>query len=196
MGPAAEDVSAFILAGGKSSRMGMDKAFIALDGRTLLARMLDVARSVTPQVWIVGSAAKYAPFAPTIEDVIPNCGPLGGIHAALATSKTDLNLIMAVDVPFVPPALLPFLLTRARNSTAMVTVPCAGNGLQPLCAIYRREFHAVAERALREARCKIDALFDEIFTHVIAEQELETAGFSPRIFRNMNTPEDLAEASK
>jgi molybdopterin-guanine dinucleotide biosynthesis protein A len=91
---------------------------------------------------------------------------------------------------------LQYLITRAGNAPdAQVTVARSG-GWQPLCAIYRREFQDAAERALREGRNKIDALFAEVPMHVIEEQELETAGFAPRIFRNLNTPEDLAQAGK
>ena len=194
MDGASPDVAAFILAGGKSTRMGADKALVALDGRTLLARALELARSVTPEVRIVGDAGKFAPFAPAVEDVFRDCGPLGGIHAALRASQTELNLILAVDVPFVSLALLQFLITRARSSpAAAVTVARSGGGWQPLCAVYRREFGDAAENALREGRCKIDALFGAD-TNVIEEEELEVAGFSPRIFRNLNTPEELAEA--
>jgi molybdenum cofactor guanylyltransferase len=189
------NVAAFILAGGKSARMGADKAFVALDGRALLARALDLARSVTPDVRIVGDAAKFAVFAPVVEDVFPGCGPLGGIHAALRASRAELNLILAVDMPFVPPALLPFLLRAARNSAAMVTAPRAGGGWQPLCGIYRREFADVAEKALRDGRYKIDALFDEARTLAIAEDELEAAGFSANVFRNLNTKEEVEAAS-
>ncbi|MGO9084007.1 MAG: molybdenum cofactor guanylyltransferase [Candidatus Sulfotelmatobacter sp.] len=192
----APDVAAFILAGGKSTRMGTDKAFLALDGRTLLARALDLARSVTPDVRIVGPAATFTVFAPVVEDVFPECGPLGGIHAALRASRAELNLILAVDNPFVPPALFPFLITRARASAATVTVARAGGGWQPLCAVYRREFADAAEKSLREGRYKIDALFDQVQTAVIAEDELEAAGFSPSIFRNLNTREELAAAAE
>jgi molybdenum cofactor guanylyltransferase len=188
----ASDLAVFILAGGKSTRMGTDKAFVALDSRTLLARMLDLARSVTPDVYIVGAKEKYAPFAPAVEDIFPNCGPLGGIHAALHSSQKDLNLILAVDVPFVSLALLQYLITRARNSSATVTVARSNQGWQPLCAIYRRQFAGIAEVALCEGRYKIDALFDEAGTEMITAGDLEAAGFSERIFRNLNTPEDLA----
>ena len=75
------DVTAFILAGGKSTRMGADKAFVEYDGRTLLARALDLARSITHDVRIVGSPERFAPFAPVVEDIFRDCGPLGGIHA-------------------------------------------------------------------------------------------------------------------
>src|SRR5258708_16883518 len=123
MDGASLDVTAFILAGGKSTRMGADKAFVTRDGRTLLERALELARSVTAEVYIVGDAAKFAGFAPVVEDAFLSCGPLGGIHAALRGSKTELNLMLAVDVPFVSPALLQYLIGRARDfATASVTV--------------------------------------------------------------------------
>ena len=194
MDGASPDVSAFILAGGKSTRMGTDKAFVTLNGRTLLARLLEVVRSVTTDVRIVGDAAKFAAFAPVVEDVFPACGPLGGIHAALRASTSELNLILAVDVPFVSFALLQFLMAHARNSDASVTVPRINQGWQPLCAVYRQEFADAAERALRAGRYRIDALFDQLQVQVVAEEALEAAGFSSNIFRNLNTKEDLEAA--
>jgi molybdenum cofactor guanylyltransferase len=189
------DVSAFILAGGKSTRMGADKAFVTLAGRTLLVRALALARSVTPDVHIVGDPTKFAPFAPVVEDIFPACGPLGGIHAALRSSHADLNLILAVDIPFISTGLLEFLVTRARNApSATVTVARSGDGWQPLCAIYRREFAHAAQKSLSAGRYKIDTLFDAARTEAITEQELQSAGFSPRLFCNLNTPDDLAAA--
>jgi molybdopterin-guanine dinucleotide biosynthesis protein A len=197
MGLPPPDLSAFILAGGKSARMGADKAFVLFDGRTLLARVLDVARSLTPNVHIVGDPAKFAPFAPVIEDVFPGCGPLGGIHAALLRSETQLNVMLAVDIPFVSLALLQFLVSHSRNSpSSSVTVPRSNGGLQPLCAVYRRNFADAAEQALRTGHYKIDVLFEDPGTQIIGEEELEVAGFSPRIFRNLNTPEDLVAAQQ
>ncbi|HME34108.1 MAG TPA: molybdenum cofactor guanylyltransferase [Candidatus Sulfotelmatobacter sp.] len=192
MGRTSIDVTSFILAGGKSTRMGADKAFVTLDGRTLLARALDLARSVTTDVLIVGDAAKFASFAPVVEDVFRECGPLGGIHAALRASPTELNLILAVDVPLLSSALLKYLIERARQAaSATVTVAQAGGGWQPLCAVYRREFADAAEQALRAGRYRIDALFEAADTQVIGEEELEAAGFSSNVFRNLNTREEL-----
>ena len=192
----AGDVTAFILAGGKSTRMSVDKAFVDYDGRTLLARALDLARSVTPDVRIVGSQEKFAPFAPVVEDVFRDCGPLGGIHAALRASLTELNVMLAVDTPFVSWAFLQYLITQARGAPeATVVVPRVDGGWQPLCAIYRREFAGAAENVLRTGRNRIDLLFDVVRTRVIEEEELEREGFSPAIFRNLNTPEEL-EAEK
>jgi molybdopterin-guanine dinucleotide biosynthesis protein A len=195
MGGVSPDLSAFILAGGKSTRMGADKAFVRLGGRTLLDRVQGLARSLTSDVRIIGDPAKFAAFAPVVQDVFRECGPLAGIHAALRASSRELNLILAVDVPFVSLPLLQYLIERARNSaTATVTVTQAGGGWQPLCAVYRREFADAAEQALRAGRHKIDALFEATPTQVIKEDELEAAGFSAEMFRNLNTREELEAA--
>jgi len=196
MAGALPDVTAFILAGGKSTRMGGDKAFVMFGGRnmssrTLLARALELTRSITSDVRIVGEAAKFASFAPVVEDVFRECGPLGGIHAALRASQTELNVILAVDLPFVSPALLQYLIKRARESDASVTVAKTGGHWQPLCGVYRRQFADAAEQALRAGRYRIDALFEAGRTQGIGEEELEAAGFSPNTFRNLNTREEL-----
>lgn len=189
-------LTAFILAGGRSTRMGTDKAFVVLDGRTLLARALDLVRSLTPDVRIAGDSGTFASFASVVEDVFPGCGPLAGIHAALRSSQTDLNLILAVDVPFVTPAFLQYMLDRAKDSSAMVTVPRTSQGWQPLCAIYRRDFVSVTEKALRAGHYKIDPLFSEANIDAISELELQSAGFALDLFSNLNTPDDLAAAAR
>ncbi len=195
MDGASTNIAAFVLAGGKSRRMGADKAFVMLDGGTLLARALELARSVTSDVCIVGDATKFAEFAPVVEDLFRGCGPLGGIHAALSSSSAELNLILAVDVPFLSTALLEYLIERARSSaSSSVTVVQVGGRWHPLCGVYRREFAELAEQALRARRYKIDAWFDVAPTLVVSEEELAAAGFLPTMFRNVNTPEDLAEA--
>lgn len=190
----APDLAAFILAGGKSTRMGTDKAFIEFQGRTLLARAIDLARSVTPDVHIIGDPRKFAAFAPVVEDIFPGCGPLGGIHAALRSSSAELNLMLAVDMPFVTPDLLRYLISRAGNSAATVTVPHCGGGNQPLCAIYLRTFSDAAETGLKQGRFKIDALFAKGSAQVISEADLKRKGFFAEMFRNLNTPEQLADA--
>jgi molybdopterin-guanine dinucleotide biosynthesis protein A len=194
MDGASSDVAAFVLAGGKSTRMGADKAFVMLEGRTLLARALELARAVTDNVSIVGDRAKFTAFAQVVEDVFPGCGPLGGIHAALRASSAEPNLMVAVDVPFASPALLQYLIERARSSSAVVTVARTDEGWQPLCAVYRREFAGAAENALQQGRYKIDALFGAMQVEAISEVELNAAGFSSKMFRNLNTREELEAA--
>jgi molybdopterin-guanine dinucleotide biosynthesis protein A len=189
-----DSVTAFVLAGGKSSRMHQDKAFLPWEGRILLLHALQMAKAATGNAWIVGSAEKFGSLGAVVEDIYSGCGPLAGIHAALAATRTELNLVIAVDMPFLPLDFLEYLITRARASPAVVAVPEAGGGLQPLCAVYRRSFAESAERSLRARQNKIDRLFAEVQTLVIEKKDLEQNGFAQEIFRNLNTEQDFQEA--
>ena len=174
--------------------MGRDKAFLQLGNETLLARSLKLARALSERVSILGDKSKFASFAPVLEDVYRDSGPLGGIHAALSSTAAELNLMLAVDLPFLELSFLESLIVEAKKADAMVTVPRAGGGFQPLCAVYRREFAALADEALRSHRNKIDLLFLDISLRVIEEEELKRAGFSAEMFRNVNTPQDHEDA--
>jgi molybdopterin-guanine dinucleotide biosynthesis protein A len=189
------DIAAFVLAGGKSRRMGTDKAFLELGGHTLISLALDLANSVAPTVAIVGDGTKFFPLGRVIEDLYPGQGPLAGIHAALAGSDADLNLLLAVDLPFIERDFLQYLLSEASRGSAVVTLPRTAHGWQPLCAVYRREFGATAERALQKGRNKIDPLFGKIEIRIISE-EMSRMNFSEAMFRNLNTPEDWKKAEE
>jgi molybdopterin-guanine dinucleotide biosynthesis protein A len=188
----------FVLAGGKSSRMGagVDKAFLEFGGQTLLDRALTVMSEVCDCVAIVGDAARFADYGSAVADIFPGCGPLAGIHAALVHSPAELNLMLAVDMPFVSRELLTFLFAAAEQEEnhAIITVPRTSKGFQPLCAVYRREFSMAAEQALRAGKYKIDAAFSGLSIRVIEEAELAAAGFSERSFFNVNTPQDRLAA--
>jgi molybdopterin-guanine dinucleotide biosynthesis protein A len=188
------DLTVFVLAGGKSSRMGTDKALLELAGQTLLPRTLALANTVSEDVRIVGAHEKFEEFAPVVEDKYANRGPLGGIHAALASTNSDSNLILAVDLPFLEKRFLVHLLAEARTSGAVVTVPRAAGGLQPLCAVYKRKFAALAEQALAAGRNKIDTLYAQTTVRIIEEDELACFAFSPAMFDNLNTQEEWARA--
>jgi molybdopterin-guanine dinucleotide biosynthesis protein A len=172
--------------------MGLDKALLTLNGQTLLQRAVDLARSVTPNVFVVGPKEKFGTDA--IEDVFAGQGPLAGIHAALLASQTDYNLVLSVDTPFVAAGFLRFLVDEAARCETVVTVPFLADGYQPLCAVYRREFLEFAEAALRAGRNKIDPLFCHTTVRRIDEAEIIGLAFAPRMFDNLNTPEDFAQA--
>jgi molybdenum cofactor guanylyltransferase len=191
-----EAITGFVLAGGKSTRMGRNKAELSLDGRTLLETALQAARDVTQEVYILASPEVYGGWAPAIPDVFPGCGPLGGIHAALARTKTEFNLIIAVDTPFLSGDLLRYLAERALAARAMVTAPEVNAYPQPLCAVYSRAFLPVAERALRAGEFKIVPLFPKQGTLLIREAELKQVAFGAEMFENLNTPEDLERARR
>ncbi len=157
--------------------------------------------AVCNHVTIVGDPAKFAKFGSTkyrsvVADIFSGCSPLAGIHTALVHSPAELNLVLAVDMPFVSRELLAFLFAAAEDEDnhAIVTVPRTGKRLQPLCAVYRRDFSLAAEQALRAGEYKIDAAFSSVSVRVIEEAELAAAGFSERSFFNVNTPHDRLAA--
>jgi len=184
----------FVLAGGKSSRMGTDKALLNFAGQTLLDRALAVMKAACGSAAIVGDPVTLANFGRVIEDVFHSCGPLGGIHAALAASSAEFNAILAVDLPFVSSELIACLFAAAEDSAAIVTVPKTRTGFQPLCAVYRRAFCATAERALRAGHYKVDAAFANLPLRIVEESELARSGFSENDFFNVNSADQLRVA--
>jgi molybdopterin-guanine dinucleotide biosynthesis protein A len=171
--------------------MGSDKAFLRLGSLTLLEHMITIAKEVCDNVALIGDRQRLAPYGRVIEDQFAGQGLLAGIHAALTSaSAKDLNLVLAVDLPKVSIALLKYLLNAAAETSATVTVPYSNGFSQPLCAVYRKEFAAIAETALLAGRNKIDPLFATAMTRKIDEAEIAKLGFSPSIFDNVNTPED------
>jgi molybdenum cofactor guanylyltransferase len=189
-----EDLAAFVLAGGLSTRMGTDKAFLELSGRSLLENALGLVRSVCADVHIVGSPAKFSSFGPVVSDIFGNRGPLGGIHAALSASTAELNLIIAVDLPFLDRRFLRYLVKTSAESTALVTVPRLNGRYEPLCGVYRKPFGEFADAALEMGRNKIDALFSQTSVRPIEDDEFAANNFVPLMFRNVNTPEEWERA--
>ena len=174
--------------------MGADKALLQFRGRPLVEHAVSIMRGVCSPVSIVGQPEKFSTYGVVVEDTFVGCGPLGGIHAGLKRSSSDLNLFLAVDMPFVSAGLLGLLFSIAERSNAMVVVPRTSRGLQPLCAVYQRGFAAKAEESLQAGRYKIDAVFTGLPVRIVEESELEAAGFSEHDFFNVNTPEDLLGA--
>ena len=212
--PAAEG---FVLAGGRSTRMGRDKALITICGRTLLAIALDKLRALhlspagTPR--IAGSRPELAAYAPIVADIHPACGPLSGMEAALTATAQPLNLFVPVDLPFVPPEFLAWMLLRAAATGALITYPRVNGLAQPLCAVYHRDLLAPITRSLAAGNYKVirvlAAAVDEIagpakYSQAIDTFDLELLAaaypelhaFSPaplyRWFQNCNSPDDLA----
>ena len=176
--------------------MGQDKALLTWAGETLLTHSVRLLQSVSNTVRIIGSVSKFPDFSEVVEDIFPDCGPLGGIHAALAHSTTELNLVIAVDMPFITAPLLTYLLTRSTDSRAVVTVPRTAEGWQPLCAVYRKSLQAFAGQALKARDYKIDHLFSRVKVCEIPAAELAEHGFSDAQFHNLNTPEDVRTAER
>src|ERR1035441_7897306 len=99
-------ISGYVLAGGRSSRMGTDKALLQLAGKPLIAHAVAKLRRICTDVHILSPNPALAAYAPLVPDLHPSCGPVGGMEAALAHSTHDWSLILAVDLPFLPAAIL------------------------------------------------------------------------------------------
>lgn len=191
----SDSVTAFVLAGGRSSRMGCDKALLLFHGETLLQRTLQTAEAAVGKTVIVGPKQRYAALGEIIEDVHAGCGPLSGIHAALQASDTDLNLILSVDMPLMTSDFLSWLVQQAAARSELITVPDVLGGPQPLCAVYHRDVRQAAEQALKGADYKIAHLFAKAPTRYLSEQEIVSTGFSLEVFVNINTREEYQRLS-
>jgi len=195
---ASDHLTGFVLAGGKSTRMGRDKAtaVLAPRGQTLLETALAAVRAVAQEVFIVGSPELYGGYGRALADIVPGCGPLGGIHTALSHTKTEFNLIIGVDTPFLSAKLLAYLAERALGPRTMVTAPVIKAYPQPLCAVYARDFLSIAAAALKAGNYKIVPLFPTGHTLLVEEAELAKFAFTAEMFDNLNTQEDLERARR
>jgi molybdopterin-guanine dinucleotide biosynthesis protein A len=191
-------VSVFILAGGRSTRMGSDKALLQLEGKTLLERALATAQQISDTVIVVGARERYSDFgAEIVEDEFQQCGPLAGIHSALGVSDSELNIVLSVDTPIVTAEFLKYLVQRAMaQPDALATVPDADGGIQGTCAVYRRPFRAVAEQQLKRGRYKVTDTLALVRVEYVEESEMREAGFDPAMFANLNTPEEFSQLAR
>ncbi|MCX6627547.1 MAG: molybdenum cofactor guanylyltransferase [Candidatus Solibacter sp.] len=173
--------SGYVLAGGRSSRMGRDKARLPFRGGDLAGAVAAAVASAAGNVTLVGHLDLAA-----IPDRYPGEGPLGGILTALHHTSTDWNLIVACDMPQVSATFLGELLARAMRSSADVLLPCGPDGLpQPLCAVYHRRALAALEDPFARGVRKVTAALAGL-----AVERLEVAELS--LFQNVNAPEDWA----
>jgi len=190
------DVEAFILAGGRSSRMGRDKALLRLGEDTFVERIAGALASLAGEsVKIVGARSTEARGGlPVVEDVYKNCGALGGLHAALASAKHNWVMVVACDLPFVTSELLHRLARLRENFQAVVPVQ-TDNRLQPLCALYRREpcLHK-AHELLKRGELRPRVLIEEVRTRRVTPDEWFDLEGAESFFMNVNTPEDFARA--
>ena len=180
----------FLLAGGRSSRMGRDKALLTLGGEPLIRIGLEKLRITCAEVAIAGGAKDLAEFARVIPDQQLGCGPLGGIVSAIEQSSFEWNLFLPVDVPFVPLACLKSLLSMAAGFPCVCVMARVGGENQPLCAVYSRKALDVLQESLTAGKWKVtDA--------ILAAGAVKFIDFDdPSWFVNLNTPEEFAEAER
>jgi len=201
---ASTSIHAFIQAGGRSSRMGADKAWVEINGRPMIERVLTAGEAVAARLSIIisadsANAGRYAELAGKhgarlLFDLHDHQGPLGGIHTALANCGAgDAALNLACDLPFLTGQFLSLLCRKHRSGAANPTVPFDAEGrLQPLAAIYDQACLAAVERQLAARRLRVDRLFDAVPTQQVAFSDFAHLPGAPRFFINLNSPEDLS----
>jgi molybdopterin-guanine dinucleotide biosynthesis protein A len=185
----------FVLAGGRSTRLGQDKVLLRWDGGTLLELALRKLRAVCGDgVYICASRDDLGQYAPVLPDAADAAGPLGGIVAALENTCTDWNLFLPVDLPMAPVGFLSGLLERARQGTALAVVPYLAGHPQPLCAAYHRDPLPGLRRALREGKYKVAQAITQAAMWPDGTQAIDWldihAPDQVAWFLNINTPED------
>lgn len=179
-----------VLAGGKSSRMGRDKALIEVDGITLLDRAIDRLRPYTREVIVIADPLKYAPaHARVLPDDRPGLGPLGGIATTLRHARYVRLLVLACDLPNINDRLLIQLKNGLVGSVDAV-VPRHPDGIEPLAAAYHRHTIECFQGRIADGNLKMTEALTAINTAWLAVQPGEY-GWPADLFRNLNALSDL-----
>src|SRR5579863_9914547 len=187
----------FVLTGGRSSRMGRDKALLPVvgsanegpaaggwtaGGKTLVEQIAARVRAAAGSVTLIGSPERYGNLGlPVAADLIEDCGPIGGVYTALKICSAPWNLIVACDMPSVTAGFLRGLLEAARNADAECVVPETASGLHPLCAVYHRRALPALQYALDHKFLKMHDLMKSL-----GAVALPVSGAA--LLENVNTP--------
>lgn len=184
------------MAGGKSSRMGTNKALLPVGRETLIGKAVNTLKSLFPEIILVTNEPElYQDLGvKLIKDLIPGCGPLGGIHAALVASPYRYNFVVACDMPFLEPQLIRFMVEQAPGYDGVV--PAIGGRFEPLHAVYAKSCLPPIEECLRNHITKIIAFYPAVHLRYLEADVLGRYGDLSKIFFNINTPADLAWARR
>jgi molybdopterin-guanine dinucleotide biosynthesis protein A len=198
------EVTGYVLAGGKSSRMGQDKALLKLGGRPLIQIAVATLQQVCETVKILSSREDLQTYGALVPDVHPGCGPVGGVEAALLEASTPWSLFLAVDMPFVPVAFLQAwvreVVGHPRARVAMFTV---GSVAQPTLCMVHRELCPYVQGAIAHGEYRVLAMLEGGAKALAVEHGLPSEvvflnsnGADEGWFANLNTPEEFARAEQ
>ena len=186
-------LTGIILAGGNSSRMGADKGLVQLKGRHMIEHVADVAGTVCDEIIIIAGNSEYRQLGYTVySDIIKNSGPLGGIYTGLTHSNSENNLVVSCDIPFITRNMLKFIIKNSRDSE--ITIPIYHGKSEPLCGLYHKNCILIIREFLLKKEFKLLEALKNFNTKKVDIASCKK--FSEKLFRNINTPEDLMEAEK
>ncbi len=191
-----EPITVAVLAGGRSSRMGVNKSFVPLLGKTMIEHVVArVAPLGSQTILITNHPQNYATLnLPMFTDVIPDKGSLGGLYTALTYSPTEHTLCVACDMPFLDPALLGYLV--AQRAGYDVIVPRLDNFPEALHAVYSKACLEPMREKIEQDRLKVIGFYGKVRVRFVEEDEVRRFDPDLRSFININTPEELSVAQQ
>jgi molybdopterin-guanine dinucleotide biosynthesis protein A len=190
-----KEVSAIILAGGKNTRIGRNKAFIQLStGETILQNAINILRPIFPEIIIVTNRKEaYQNFdVSVVEDLIKESGPLGGIFTGLCHSTSKHNFVVACDMPFIQPGVIRLLLKEI--GTCDVVIPDVDGDVEPLFAVYSKKCIPAMFEHLQKQNLKMREILSKLQVKKIGAEEIDRLDPEHLSFFNINTEEDLRRA--
>ncbi|CAG1771085.1 molybdenum cofactor guanylyltransferase [uncultured bacterium] len=183
-------MTAIILVGGKSRRMGFNKAFLKYGNTTFIEHQIKRLSKIFNEIILsTNDAGIYAHLnLPIVSDVIPEKGPLSGICAGLVRATSSHAFIIACDMPFIQEKVIMYLKEQIDNYD--VVVPKTSRGLEPLHAFYSKNCIQPMYRCLNEGRLRIIDFFPEVKVRIVDEQEFKELNQPAQSLINLNTPEE------
>jgi molybdopterin-guanine dinucleotide biosynthesis protein A len=174
--------------------MGRDKAWLELDGATMIEQVVAALRPVTERVTIIANSPEYARLnLPVVADTHIGIGPLEAIRTALANSRQPRVVLVGCDLPFVTPQLFAHLLRVGGDAQAVVPLDDSGR-LEPLCAIYSTAALDAVTELIANGERKVSRLFERIPTRFVTFSEIHHLAGARLFFENINSPEDYQRA--
>jgi molybdopterin-guanine dinucleotide biosynthesis protein A len=192
------EITGFVLAGGSSKRMSRSKAHLLIGHETMVERQIHLLRSLCRSVALLGPPEEFKDIGvPVLADRFAGRGPLAGLYTGLLNTRTEYNLFLSCDLPFMRATFLRYLCERALECGADATVPeSREHHFHPLCAVYRRRARWGIRASLLAGQNKVSSFFWRVRRQVLTTVEIARAGFGLRVFDNMNTPEDYEAVKK
>lgn len=189
------ELTVAIMAGGQSSRMGTDKSFVLFEGRPMIEVVREkVAGLGQETLLITNKPADYAHLnLPMVGDIYPDHGSLGGIFTAVHAARYPHTLVVACDMPWLNRPLLEYMISL--RDSADIIVPRWQKYPEPLHAVYSKACLLPIEEKLKAKRLKITSFFGQVTVRFVERVEIETFDPNGRSFANINSPDDLNEAS-
>jgi len=194
-----EKLTVVIQAGGKSSRMGKDKALLPFLGTTLIERVIQRVQPIADEILITTNQQENYQFLnlPLFSDIIPNRGALGGLYTALKAASNPYTAVIACDMPFVNGKMLMAEKQTLISTNADIVIPHTGEGLEPFHSVYRNGTCLPAiKSALSENKWRVDAWFSQVKLVRFTPQQIRQFDPQMRCFFNINTPDDLQKATQ